>query len=305
MPINETVYLHRNHRVCIGKNGTQKIWNKYSFWTHSSDVWFDDGTTLESKMSGLKGITGNIDSGAGYAADVTLVKAIRDSLKGLIDNLSAAVASINSRLGGLSFYEDSNGKWVVGADSVPKKLGSGGLDGLKKVVYRQIRQPASVQNVRMKKTVEHDGNWIVYTENLSIPYDGTQIVDNWERTVITVNHDVGWGGGSIDHTVIGYKFHINNLFPSDYRDWTSDNFYFVLTDYLPECSHGGSNNTHIDEEKQWCDCTNRTYNSSNGILEVPRIVASAQEGRATVETEEDTSGHIVLKLTGWELLIIG
>ena len=125
MPINETVYLHRNHRVCIGKNGTQKIWNKYSFWTHSSDVWFDDGTTLESKISGLRGTTTNIDSGAGYAADVTLVKAIRDSLKGLIDNLSAAIASINSRLGGLSFYEDSNGKWVVGADSVPKKLGSG------------------------------------------------------------------------------------------------------------------------------------------------------------------------------------
>ncbi len=33
------------------------------------------------------------------------------------------VNNVNKRLGGLRFYEDSNGKWVVGADSVPKKLG--------------------------------------------------------------------------------------------------------------------------------------------------------------------------------------
>lgn len=136
MPINETVYLHRNHRVCIGKNGTQKIWNKYSFWTHASDVWFNDGTTLENKISGLKGTTTNIDSGAGYAADVTLVKSIRDSLKSLIDNLSTLVNSINNRLGGLSFYEDSNGKWVVGADSVPKKLGSNGFKNKDVLIHR-------------------------------------------------------------------------------------------------------------------------------------------------------------------------
>lgn len=29
---------------------------------------------------------------------------------------------VNSNLGGLSFYEDATGKYVVGADSVPKKL---------------------------------------------------------------------------------------------------------------------------------------------------------------------------------------
>lgn len=32
---------------------------------------------------------------------------------------------LNNNLGGLSFYEDATGKYVVGADSVPKKLGSG------------------------------------------------------------------------------------------------------------------------------------------------------------------------------------
>lgn len=31
----------------------------------------------------------------------------------------------------MTFYEDSNGKWVVGADSVPKKLGSGEFHNMK------------------------------------------------------------------------------------------------------------------------------------------------------------------------------
>ena len=35
------------------------------------------------------------------------------------------VSELNSNFGGLSFYEDENGKYVVGADSVPKKLGNG------------------------------------------------------------------------------------------------------------------------------------------------------------------------------------
>ena len=187
MPINETVYLHRNHRVCIGKNGTQKIWNKYSFWTHSSDVWFDDGTTLESKISGLRGITTNIDSGAGYAADVTLVKAIRDSLKGLIDNLSAASASINSRLGGLSFYEDSNGKWVVGADSVPKKLGSGGLENLKKIAHNDTAY--------------------------------------YSRKGRETEREELWYGGQLIETRKDLEFNVKLLLPQEYLNFTADNFY--------------------------------------------------------------------------------
>ena len=43
------------------------------------------------------------------------------------ENIASAVviSQINDNLGGLSFYEDEDGnKYVVGADSVPKKLGS-------------------------------------------------------------------------------------------------------------------------------------------------------------------------------------
>ena len=182
MPINETVYLHRKHRVCIGKNGTQKAWNRYSFWTHASDVEFDDGTTLASKAENMKGITNNIDSGAGFAADVSLVKSIRDSLKGLIDNLTNVVNGVNNRLGGLRFYEDSNGKWVVGADSVPKKLGSG-FGGVGSVIIHAL-YPINIRNGEINNgshpeipsywgmVSQYDLTWIEGYQELEFGIDG-------------------------------------------------------------------------------------------------------------------------------------
>ena len=137
MPINETILKNRKYRHCIDSTPGNKRWNRYSFWTHASDVEFNDGRNLQDKLGSFKGVTTNENQTAGYAADVTLVKSVKNSLSQLITSLTNLVNGINTRLGGLRFYEDSNGKWVVGADSVPKKLGSGGLDGIKKIVYKQ------------------------------------------------------------------------------------------------------------------------------------------------------------------------
>ena len=41
-------------------------------------------------------------------------------------SLFIKINGINGNLGGLSFYEDETGKYVVGADAVPKKLGNSG-----------------------------------------------------------------------------------------------------------------------------------------------------------------------------------
>ncbi len=135
MPINETILKNRKYRQCIDNTPGNKRWNRYSFWTHASDVEFNDGQNLQNKLGSFKGVTTNENQTAGYAADVTLVKSIKNSLTQLITSVSNLVNSINSRLGGLSFYEDSNGKWIVGADSVPKKLGSGLEDMDKKAIY--------------------------------------------------------------------------------------------------------------------------------------------------------------------------
>lgn len=128
MAIQETIKTGRKYRKCIDNTPGSKKWERYSFWTKSTDVEFSDGTTAESKLGNYKGVTTNENQVAGYAADVTLVKTIKTSLSNLITSLTNLVNSINDRLGGMRFYEDSTGKYVVGADSVPKKLGSAELD---------------------------------------------------------------------------------------------------------------------------------------------------------------------------------
>jgi hypothetical protein len=68
--------------------------------------WFADlGTAAFQGVSNTLGITV-----AGYVLDARAGK------------------QLNDRFGGLRFYEDATGKYVVGADSVPKKLGSAELE---------------------------------------------------------------------------------------------------------------------------------------------------------------------------------
>ncbi len=227
MAIKETIYLHRKHRVCIGNSGAQKMWNRYSFWTHASDVEFDDGSTLDSKISNIKGITKNIDAGAGYAADVSLVKSIRDSLKSLIDNLSNVVNNINNRLGGLRFYEDSNGKWVVGADSVPKKLGSG-LEGLKENVLYSIpltkwkrtnyqidseqRFWGGCSSFDLKAFFQNDYDKLVFGENCIVSVDGmysdqdNNLVGNSFSTMIPLCNMANISNPIDYNTIVGNKY---------------------------------------------------------------------------------------------------
>lgn len=124
MAFTETIKTGRKYRKCVDNTSGNKVFERYSFWGKASDVEFNDGTTAENKLGSYKGVTTNENQVAGYAADVTLVKSIKTSLTNLITSLTNLVNSINDRLGGLRFYEDSTGKYVVGADSVPKKLGS-------------------------------------------------------------------------------------------------------------------------------------------------------------------------------------
>ncbi|WMC93165.1 hypothetical protein [Kineothrix sp. MB12-C1] len=135
MAIQETIKTGRKYRKCIDNTSTNKKWERYSFWSKASDVEFNDGTTAENKLGGFKGVTTNENQSAGYAADVTLLKSIKTALNNSITSVSTSVntsvanlnnliTSVSNRLGGMRFYEDSSGKYVVGADSVPKKLGN-------------------------------------------------------------------------------------------------------------------------------------------------------------------------------------
>lgn len=123
MAFTEIIKTGRKYRKCIDNTSGNKVFERYSFWGKASDIEFNDGTTVENKVGSFKGVTTNENQTAGYAADVTLVKSIKTSLSNLITSLTNLVNSINDRLGGMRFYEDSTGKYVIGADSVPKKLG--------------------------------------------------------------------------------------------------------------------------------------------------------------------------------------
>ena len=78
-----------------------------SHWTKANTLEFDDGKTAQDKLGAIDGISSSRESNSDKIAAST-----------------ALVSELNSDLGGLSFYEDNTGKYVVGADSVPKKLGS-------------------------------------------------------------------------------------------------------------------------------------------------------------------------------------
>lgn len=295
MAIKETIYLHRKHRVCIGNSGAQKMWNRYSFWTHASDVEFEDGSTLEGKISSMKGITNDINAGAGFAADVSLVKSIRDSLKGLIDNLSNFVNNINDRLGGLRFYEDSNGKWVVGADSVPKKLGSG-LDGLKKIIVHNINVPITEQPEKTKVTYENNGNVVRYVINEnasgSANYPYTQ-KNNYYTGANDNKYQKRW--------ITDFEYDIKSIFPNDYQGLTAENFYLHITSSEIKCWHAPDNNVGSPKAFE----RSYDYNPINGILTVKGVTAGTSESWDNDHDPESTrSGNTGYQINGCELLII-
>ena len=114
----------------------------------------------------------------GLAADVTLVKKIKNQLMNLIKDLEKAIRDVNNRLGGLRFYEDSNGKWVVGADSVPKKLGN--MYSIKKIILTEEITASKYDR-------------IIYTEN-----SGTSSEKLWRDSMKAI-YDINSGNIRIDY----------------------------------------------------------------------------------------------------------
>ena len=84
------------------------------------------------------------------------------------------IINLYSDLGGLSFFEDTTGKYVVGADSVPKKLGSipikghlkagrtrGGA-GLGEITYSSIPNGSSIKISNLSLPYGPNNNIIFY-----------------------------------------------------------------------------------------------------------------------------------------------
>ena len=110
MAVNEQIVTGRKFRKLVDE--ATKLWQRISFWTKASDVEFDDGSTAETKMGAINGIT--------------------DSLASTSSNIAAsakALSQLNNKLNGCSLEQIGEDFYIVGADAVRKKLGSGTING--------------------------------------------------------------------------------------------------------------------------------------------------------------------------------
>ena len=94
--------------------------------TNYKDRLLDTSVNTERKFN-LVDSGGNVIASGVSLRDITQYSQEGDTFGAAdINKITATINEQNNNLGGLSFYEDEEGnKYVVGADAVPKKLGSG------------------------------------------------------------------------------------------------------------------------------------------------------------------------------------
>ena len=86
--------LHRDYKVLADNTIGSFIWNRLSFWTHASDVQFDDGSTAQEKVGAINGITTSTSvTTPGYAADATTVSNINKKVSQYVSGTLAANAT--------------------------------------------------------------------------------------------------------------------------------------------------------------------------------------------------------------------
>lgn len=86
MTVNETIVTNRYFRRCT--DAANKVWQRISFWHKASDCEFDDGSTAQTKVGAIKGITTSTSvTETGYAADMTTVKGLQTQIDELNSNL--------------------------------------------------------------------------------------------------------------------------------------------------------------------------------------------------------------------------
>lgn len=112
MAVNETIVTGRYFRRCT--DAANKVWQRISFWHKASDCEFDDGTTAQTKVGAIKGITTSTSvTETGYAADMTTVKGLQtqiDELKNSnLGNVNVPNGMYLAVTGGLSFTLESKG----------------------------------------------------------------------------------------------------------------------------------------------------------------------------------------------------
>lgn len=88
-----------------------------SLWSNANTVEADDGKNMQTKVGAINGITSST------TANSTDIAASANLVNTRCNELSNNLETTNNKLGGCSFEQNGNAFYVVGADSVRKKLG--------------------------------------------------------------------------------------------------------------------------------------------------------------------------------------
>lgn len=79
MTVNEQIVTGRKFRKLVDE--ATKLWQRISFWTKASDVEFDDGSTAETKMGAINGITDSlVSTSSNIAASAKALSQLNNNL---------------------------------------------------------------------------------------------------------------------------------------------------------------------------------------------------------------------------------
>lgn len=105
MTVNEQIVTGRKFRKLVDE--ATKLWQRISFWTKASDVEFDDGSTAETKMGAINGITDSL------ASTSSNIAASAKALSQLNNNLMSMPQWITDADGKITGYKTQGGADTV------------------------------------------------------------------------------------------------------------------------------------------------------------------------------------------------
>lgn len=132
MAINEQTVTGRKFRKLVDESA--KLWQRISFWTKAVDIEFNDGKTGETKLGAIDGITDSLASTSSRIA--ASAKAV--------NSLNSNLAQTSAKLGGCTLQQSGSDFYIVGADSVRKKLGDPDIQG--SIITRSVNMTGGWNN---------------------------------------------------------------------------------------------------------------------------------------------------------------
>ena len=107
--MSETIVTGKKYRILT--DVAQKVWQRVSFWTKSTDVEFNDAKTAETKVGAIDGITDSLSSNSSrIAASAKAVNQLNGDLTSVKNNF---VDASDMTLNDLYYYKDSYNKPYV------------------------------------------------------------------------------------------------------------------------------------------------------------------------------------------------